>query len=77
MAGNRADVTFVRRRPLTQWPAPIALFVLALVIGTVYYRTGSLIAAIFMHATFNGISTFMLFMRGAGRVRIIEPDKSP
>jgi membrane protease YdiL (CAAX protease family) len=45
-----------------QWPAPIALFALALVIGTVYYRTGSLIAAIFMHATFNGISTLMLFM---------------
>jgi hypothetical protein len=45
-----------------QWPAPIALFALALVIGTVYYRTGSLIAAICMHATFNGISTLMLFM---------------
>ncbi len=44
-----------------QWPAPIALFALALVIGTVYYRTGSLIAAIFMHATFNGISTLLLF----------------
>jgi len=45
-----------------QWPAPIPLFALALVIGTVYYRTGSLIAAIFMHATFNGISTLMLLI---------------
>jgi membrane protease YdiL (CAAX protease family) len=43
-----------------QWPAPIGLFVLSLVIGTVYHRTGSLIAAICMHATFNGISTLML-----------------
>jgi membrane protease YdiL (CAAX protease family) len=45
-----------------QWPAPIALFVLALVIGTVYHRTGSLIVAIFMHATFNGLSTLALFI---------------
>jgi membrane protease YdiL (CAAX protease family) len=44
-----------------QWPAPLGLFVLAMIIGTVYARTGSLIAAIFMHATFNGISTLMLF----------------
>jgi membrane protease YdiL (CAAX protease family) len=44
----------------SQWPAPLGLFVLAVVIGTVYYRTGSLIAAIFMHATFNGISTLMM-----------------
>jgi membrane protease YdiL (CAAX protease family) len=44
-----------------QWPAPIALFVLAVVIGTIYYRTGSLIAAISMHATFNGLSTLALF----------------
>jgi membrane protease YdiL (CAAX protease family) len=45
-----------------QWPAPIALFALSLVIGTVYYRTGSLIAAISMHATFNGFSTLALFI---------------
>jgi membrane protease YdiL (CAAX protease family) len=44
-----------------QWPAPIALFILAVVIGTIYYRTGSLIAAISMHATFNGLSTLALF----------------
>jgi membrane protease YdiL (CAAX protease family) len=45
-----------------QWPAPIPLFALALVIGTVYYQTSSLIAAVSMHATFNGISTLMLFI---------------
>ena len=43
-----------------QWPAPIALFILSVTIGYVYQRTGSLIAAICMHATFNGISTLML-----------------
>jgi len=45
-----------------QWPAPIPLFVLALIIGSVYYRTGSLIAAILMHATFNGFSTLAMFV---------------
>jgi len=45
-----------------QWPAPVGLFFLALVIGTVYHRTGSLIAAIFLHATFNGLSTLAMFM---------------
>ncbi len=45
-----------------QWPAPIPLFVLALIIGSVYHRTGSLIAAIFMHATFNGFSTLAMFV---------------
>jgi membrane protease YdiL (CAAX protease family) len=43
-----------------QWPAPIALFVLSLVIGYVYHRTGSLLAAICMHAAFNGFSTLLL-----------------
>jgi len=45
-----------------QWPAPIPLLVLALVIGSVYHRTGSLIAAICMHATFNGFSTLAMFV---------------
>jgi membrane protease YdiL (CAAX protease family) len=45
-----------------QWPAPVALFALALVIGTVYQRTGSLIAAVAMHATFNGLNTLLLFL---------------
>jgi membrane protease YdiL (CAAX protease family) len=45
-----------------QWPAPIALFLLALVIGTVYERTGSLMAAIVLHATFNGLSTVAMFI---------------
>ena len=44
-----------------QWPAPIPLFVLALGLGIVYERTGSLLAPICMHAVFNGFSTLMLF----------------
>ncbi len=43
-----------------QWPAPIPLFILSVVIGYVYQRTGSLIAAICMHAAFNGFSTILL-----------------
>jgi membrane protease YdiL (CAAX protease family) len=58
-----------------QWPAPIALFVLALVVGTVYDRTGSLITAVAMHATFNGISTAMLFA-GVLLSQKLEPDKA-
>jgi membrane protease YdiL (CAAX protease family) len=46
-----------------QWPAPIAVFLLAVAIGYVYERTGSLIAAFCMHATFNGLST--LFVLGS------------
>lgn len=41
----------------SQWPAPIPIFVLALGLGLVSYRTGSLLAPICMHAIFNGIST--------------------
>ncbi len=57
-----------------QWPAPIGLFFLSLVIGTVYQRTGSLIAAVVVHATFNGLSTLAMFMAIlAGQV--IDPAK--
>ena len=45
-----------------QWPAPIPIFVLAIGLGVVYQRTGSLIATICMHAVFNGISTLTLFL---------------
>ena len=58
--GDRRHVPGLRRVHGAQWPAPIALFVLSVVIGYVYHRTGSLIAAICMHATFNGFSTLLL-----------------
>jgi Type II CAAX prenyl endopeptidase Rce1-like len=52
-----------------QWPAPIAIFVLSLGLGTLAYRTGSLLAPIVMHACFNGLSTLLLYgllLSGAG-----------
>lgn len=52
-----------------QWPAPIPIFVLSLVLGTIYYRTGSLIASICMHGAFNGLSTLMMFF-----VLLVGPD---
>jgi membrane protease YdiL (CAAX protease family) len=53
-----------------QWPAPIPLFLLAVGLGVVYQRTGSLIAPICMHAVFNAFSTLMLFF-----VALHGPDK--
>ncbi|WP_422930427.1 lysostaphin resistance A-like protein [Singulisphaera sp. PoT] len=46
---------------IAQWPAPIAIFVLALGLGWIYDRTGSLIAPFVMHALFNGLATILLF----------------
>ncbi|MGO9598046.1 MAG: lysostaphin resistance A-like protein [Isosphaeraceae bacterium] len=45
-----------------QWPAPIAIFFLSMALGTVYQRTGSMIATVAMHGTFNGISTLLLLL---------------
>ncbi len=45
----------------SQWPAPIAIFFLSLVLGVLYQRTGSLLASIVMHALFNGFSTLLLY----------------
>jgi membrane protease YdiL (CAAX protease family) len=54
-----------------QWPAPIAIFVLSLALGAIYQRTGSLIAVIAMHGTFNGFSTLVLLLEALSRQ--IEP----
>jgi len=43
-----------------QWPAPVALFVLSLVLGGLYQRTGSLLAVMVTHGVFNGFSTLLL-----------------
>ena len=45
-----------------QWPAPIAIFCLSMALGTVYQRTGSFLATVAMHGTFNGISTLLLLL---------------
>jgi membrane protease YdiL (CAAX protease family) len=50
-----------------QWPAPIALLFVSMALGTVYQRTGSLLASITMHATFNGINTMLLLLAAIGR----------
>jgi membrane protease YdiL (CAAX protease family) len=43
-----------------QMPAPVAIFVLALALGYLYQRTGSLVASITLHAMFNGMSMLAL-----------------
>jgi membrane protease YdiL (CAAX protease family) len=42
------------------WPAPIPLFVLGLVLGWLAYRTQSLVAPIVLHALFNGVACTQL-----------------
>jgi hypothetical protein len=45
------------------WPAPIALFVLALFLGYLAHRTTSLLAPVVLHATFNGANlAFLIFL---------------
>jgi membrane protease YdiL (CAAX protease family) len=44
-----------------QWPAPIAIFLLSLGLGSLYQSTGSLAASFTMHALFNAFSTLILF----------------
>jgi membrane protease YdiL (CAAX protease family) len=58
---------------LPQWPAPLAIFLLSMALGTVYQRTGSLLASVAMHATFNGINTMVLFLLAALGQRIQAP----
>jgi membrane protease YdiL (CAAX protease family) len=60
-----------------QWPAPIPLFLLALGLGFVVQRTGSLTAAICMHAIFNGFSTMMLFFVAMERPDQARPPARP
>ena len=45
-----------------QWPAPIPLFVLSLALGALYERTGGLVAPFVLHATFNGLSTTLMYL---------------
>ncbi len=45
-----------------QWPAPIPLFLMSLVLGELYRRTGSLVAPIALHMAFNGLSITVLLL---------------
>jgi membrane protease YdiL (CAAX protease family) len=44
------------------WPTPLPIFFLSLGLGFLYQRTGSMVAPIVLHATFNGISTLILYL---------------
>ena len=61
-----------------QWPAPIALFPLSLMLGYVYQRTGSLFASMAMHATFNGVSMVIALLALWSGVPLgPEPEEPP
>jgi hypothetical protein len=44
------------------WPAPVPLFVLALFLGYLAHRTGSLVAPITLHAAFNALNMAALLL---------------
>jgi membrane protease YdiL (CAAX protease family) len=44
------------------WPTPISLFVLALGLGLLVYRTQSIVGSITLHALFNSISVVLLLV---------------
>jgi len=46
----------------TVWPTPVPIFFLSLVLGLLYQRTGSLVAPVALHMTFNGITTVLMFL---------------
>lgn len=46
----------------SNWPSPVALFVLALGLGRLASRTGSLAGPILLHSLFNGVSCMQLLM---------------
>ena len=52
---------------LDQWPAPIAIFILSVWLGTVFRRSRSLITVMALHATFNGFSTIGLLLEALNR----------
>ncbi len=70
--GIWASVAFQRMVPIVltsllfsvvhyeQMPAPLALFPLAIVLGLLFERTGSLVPSIVLHGLFNGFNTTLL-----------------
>jgi membrane protease YdiL (CAAX protease family) len=46
------------------WPSPVALFLLALGLGVLAWRTRSLAGPILLHSLFNGVSCLRLFFWG-------------
>jgi len=48
------------------WPSPVALFVLALGLGTLAYRSRSLAGPMVLHGLFNAVSCVLLFFPQSG-----------
>ncbi|HEU5115384.1 MAG TPA: CPBP family intramembrane glutamic endopeptidase, partial [Isosphaeraceae bacterium] len=46
-----------------QWPAPVPLFVLSLVLGWLYLRSGRLVAPWALHTAFNALSTICMLLQ--------------
>jgi hypothetical protein len=59
-----------------QWPAPVPIFFLSLGLGVLYQRTGKLTAPIVLHATFNGVSTLLMFLVVLSGIPL-TPDAKP
>lgn len=61
------------------WPTPVPIFFLSLVLGLLYQRTGSLIAPVALHMTFNGVSTILMLLTvGMGlKPDMGSPPKAP
>lgn len=51
------------------WPTPVALFLLGIGLGLLYYRTQSLVPPIVMHALFNVVSFGELLIQAAKRAK--------
>ena len=58
------------------WPTPVPIFFLSLVLGVLYQRTGSLIAPVALHMTFNGVSTVLMLLTVGMGFRA-EPGSAP